>query len=157
MNGVIKHEFVVEEWEVDELSSDDQKLLEAAFQACSHAYAPYSKFKVGSAVMLESGQIVRGSNQENSAYPSGLCGERVSFFAAAAQYPGETIVAAAVVTDCDMDVQHFSPCGGCRQVMLESEQRQNKPIRFLMQTRTSSVIVSPNVQQFLPLNFRLPT
>ncbi|MDA1336301.1 MAG: cytidine deaminase [Bacteroidetes bacterium] len=157
MNGVIKHEFVVEEWEADELSSEEQKLLEAAFLACSEAYAPYSNFKVGSAVLLESGQIVRGSNQENSAYPSGLCGERVAFFAAAAQHPNERIIAAAVVTDCEMDVLHFSPCGGCRQVLLESENRQQEPIRFLMQSKNSSVIVSPNVHQFLPLNFRLPT
>ena len=78
------------------------------------------------------------------------------FFSAGAQFPGDDIVAAAVVTDINMPLEHFSPCGGCRQVMVESELRQKKPIRFLMQAGDSNVLVSPDVIRFLPLAFQLP-
>ena len=112
---------------------------------------------MGSAVRLEDGTLIQGSNQENAAYPSGLCAERVAFFTAGAQHAGTRIIAAAVVTDSSMPVEDFSPCGGCRQVMLESEERQNESIRFLMQTGGDShVLVSDSVAQFLPLSFKLP-
>ena len=90
------------------------------------------------------------------AYPSGLCAERIAFFAAGAQFPEELIEAAAVVTDREMPAEDFSPCGGCRQVMLESENRNGQSIRFLMQPGSGEVLISPNVSQFLPLTFRLP-
>lgn len=152
----LKREFVVEVTAVSELSATDQALLEAAHKAAKSAYAPYSKFRVGSAVRLASGKIVTGSNQENMAYPSGLCAERVAFFVAGAQFPEERIEAAAVVTDREMPAVDFSPCGGCRQVMLESENRNGHSIRFLMQPGFGEVVISPNVSQFLPLTFRLP-
>ncbi|MAI22432.1 MAG: cytidine deaminase [Crocinitomicaceae bacterium] len=152
----IERTFWLEEWSVSELEASDRDLLHVAFQACKTAYSPYSKFSVGTAVLLASGAIVMGSNQENAAYPSGLCAERVAFFAAGAQHPNDVIVAAAVVTDSPMPVLHFSPCGGCRQVMLETEHRQGKSIRFLMQTGESNVLVSDSVSQFLPLSFKLP-
>ena len=145
-----------EEWNVVDLDLVEQDLLKAAHAACQHAYAPYSDFRVGSAVLLASGRTVVGSNQENMVYPSGLCAERVAFFSAGAQFPDEAIVAAAVVTDTSMAMEHFSPCGGCRQVMVESEFRQNQPIRFLMQAGDGSVLVSPDVVRFLPLAFQLP-
>lgn len=145
-----------EEWIVEDLDVLEQDLLNAAHAACKKAYAPYSNFRVGSAVRLKSGRTVIGSNQENMAYPSGLCAERVAFFSAGAQFPGDEIVAAAVVTDIKMPLEHFSPCGGCRQVMVESELRQEKPIRFLMQAGDSDVLVSPDVIRFLPLAFKLP-
>jgi cytidine deaminase len=152
----IERSFQLEEWRANELPPSDLELLQSAHNACQSAYSPYSKFNVGSAVRLSSGTIVLGSNQENSAYPSGLCAERVAFFAAGAQHPDDPIVAAAVVTDSTMPVLDFSPCGGCRQVMLETEDRQDAPIRFLMQTGASNVLVSANVSQFLPLSFKLP-
>jgi cytidine deaminase len=156
MIRMITREFRLEEWAIEDLPEDDQTLIQAAHEACKGAYAPYSSFHVGSAVRLASGEILQGSNQENMAYPSGLCAERVAFFAAGAQRPGEHIVAAAVVTNSAMDLVNFSPCGGCRQVMLETEIRQDEPIRFLMQTGSSHVGVSPDVQQFLPLSFKFP-
>lgn len=153
----INRSFELEEWKAEELESADRELLQAAHRACSSAYSPYSKFNVGAAVRLASGIILQGSNQENAAYPSGLCAERVAFFAAGAQHPGDSIVAAAVVTYRAMPVLEFSPCGGCRQVLLETEDRQGNAIRFLMQTGDSNVLVSANVSQFLPLSFKLPT
>ncbi len=156
MKKAVNKESSFEEWNERDLDLAEQDLLKAAHAACENAYAPYSNFRVGAAVLLESGQMVIGSNQENMAYPSGLCAERVAFFSAGAQFPKEAIVAAAVVTDIDMALEHFSPCGGCRQVMVESEFRQNRPIRFLMQAGTGSVLVSPDVVRFLPLAFQLP-
>lgn len=153
----IEHTFRLEEWKAQDLSAEDQALLQAAYEACQSAYSPYSKFNVGSAVRLEDGTLIQGSNQENAAYPSGLCAERVAFFTAGAQHAGTRIIAAAVVTDSSMPVEDFSPCGGCRQVMLESEERQDERIRFLMQTGgASNVLISDSVAQFLPLSFKLP-
>jgi cytidine deaminase len=152
----LKREFMVEAWDPNELPEVDQVLLRKAHEAALQAYAPYSKFRVGAAVRLSSGKIIQGSNQENMAYPSGLCAERTAFFAAGSQFPNEEIEAAAVVTDRTMPSEDFSPCGGCRQVMLESEHRNGKPIRFLMQPGSGVVLVSANVSQFLPLTFRLP-
>ena len=153
----IEHTFCLEEWKAQDLSAEDQALLQAAYEACESAYSPYSKFNVGSAVQLEDGTLIKGGNQENAAYPSGLCAERVAFFTAGAQHAGTRIIAAAVVTNSSMPVEDFSPCGGCRQVMLESEERQNENIRFLMQTGGEShVLVSDSVAQFLPLSFKLP-
>ncbi len=156
MNKEVQQVSSFEEWIVGDLKVLEQDLLNAAHTACKNAYAPYSNFRVGSAVLLRSGRTVIGSNQENMAYPSGLCAERVAFFSAGAQFPGDDIIAAAVVTDINMPLEHFSPCGGCRQVMVESELRQKKPIRFLMQAGDSNVLVSPDVIRFLPLAFQLP-
>ncbi|MDE0979896.1 MAG: cytidine deaminase [Flavobacteriales bacterium] len=156
MRKEVQLESSFEEWSVGDLDVLEQDLLKAAHAACKNAYAPYSNFRVGSAVLLKSGRTVIGSNQENMAYPSGLCAERVAFFSAGAQFPGDDIVAAAVVTDVKMPLEHFSPCGGCRQVMVESELRQEESIRFLMQAGDSGVLVSPDVIRFLPLAFQLP-
>ena len=138
------------------MNESDQALLLEAHQAGKEAYAPYSQFHVGAAVRLQSGRVLVGSNQENMAYPSGLCAERVAFFAAGAQFPNDPIVAAAVVTNQEMPPEHFSPCGGCRQVMLESENRGGQDIRFLMQAGSGPVWVSGDVRRFLPWAFQLP-
>ena len=152
----LKREFVLEAWEAIDLPLRDQELLKVAHEAALKAYAPYSNFQVGAAIRLASGKIITGSNQENMAYPSGLCAERTAFFAAGSQFPGEEIEAAAVVTDLSMPTVDFSPCGGCRQVMVESELRNGKPIRFLMQPGFGEVLVYANVSKFLPMTFRLP-
>ena len=156
MKKELQHGSSFEEWNFGDLNPSEQELLGAAHGACKNAYAPYSDFRVGSAVLLKSGRTVVGSNQENMAYPSGLCAERVAFFSAGAQFPGDAIVAAAVVTDISMPLEHFSPCGGCRHVMVESEFRQNQPIRFLMQAGEGSVLISPDVVRLLPLALQLP-
>ncbi len=137
-----------------DLPEIDQFLLKKAHEAASKAYAPYSGFQVGSAVRMKSGQIVVGSNQENMAYPSGLCGERVAVFAAGAQFPGEKIEAVAIVSPSPVAVPSaFLPCGGCRQVLLEAESRQEGSIRLLLQARDEVVLVSNSAINLVPFAF----
>lgn len=156
MKQIHQHSFEIEEWDFQALPKESIELLKAAHASALTAYAPHSQFLVGCALRLNSGAIVMGSNQENMAYPSGLCAERVAFFAAGAQHPDDPIVSAAIVTPVEMEVRHFSPCGGCRQVMIESEHRQVTPIEILLQTANGPVLRSKNAAQFLPLSFRLP-
>jgi len=125
----------VEEYtSADELSSPDRELLERAILAKSSAYAPYSRFEVGAAVRLSNGMIFTGNNQENVAYPSGLCAERVALFHAQAEYPEVPVEAIAITASAD-DFQlnePVSPCGSCRQVMAEYENRHRNRIRVIM-------------------------
>lgn len=127
-------------------------LIKAAHEALSSAYAPYSQFQVGAALLLEDGSIVKGSNQENAAYPSGLCAERVAFFSAGSQHPGKKIMAAAVTTSYPME-HPISPCGACRQVMAEYELKQQTQIKLLLCSHDGSVIVVNNSRDLLPLYF----
>lgn len=117
-----------------ELSIDDQKLVKQAKEILIDAYAPYSKFRVGAAVLLGNGEIILGNNQENIAYPSGLCAERVALFYTGANYPNEKINTLAIAAKGDLvDLNAIiSPCGSCRQVIFESEKRQDTPIRILL-------------------------
>ena len=127
-------------------------LIKAAHEALSSAYAPYSQFQVGAALLLEDGSIVKGSNQENAAYPSGLCAERVAFFSAGSQHPGKKIMAAAVTTSYPME-HPISPCGACRQVMAEYELKQQTSIKLLLCSHDGSVMVVNNSRDLLPLYF----
>src|SRR5687767_6042054 len=114
-----------------ELTGADQILFREAREATRTSYSPYSNFCVGAALRLEDGTVVRGSNQENAAFPSGLCAERTAVFTAAVQHPGKRIDAIAIVA-CPAESRQFvpiSPCGGCRQVLLEYEQKQGSPMR----------------------------
>jgi cytidine deaminase len=152
-----KLEIVYEKYkDISELSSRDQELVVEARESSNHAYAPYSNFYVGAAVLLENGVIVRGSNQENAAYPAGLCAERVAVFAAGAQHPGIKIIAIAV-TAHPKDSQHpsvaISPCGDCRQVMAEYEYRYAHKIRIIMEGGGGKFIISQSVGQLLPFIF----
>jgi cytidine deaminase len=139
----------------EEISSELQSLVEACMQAMEAAYAPYSKFYVGAALLLENGVIIKGNNQENAAYPSGLCAERVAFFAASAQYPGVRIMAAAVTASSAQYVQGdpVTPCGGCRQSMLEYELKQSSDIPLLMISPSGEILISSSIKQLLPLYF----
>ncbi len=138
----------------NELTEDDRTLLEAAHDAAKHAYAPYSGFHVGGAVRLECGTVVQGSNQENMAYPSGMCGERVAVFAAGAQHPGRTMTAVAIVSPSEKAIpEGFMPCGGCRQVLIEAERRQDQPLRILLQVRNEDVMVSESAINLMPFAF----
>jgi len=143
-----------------ELPEEDKKLLKEAEHATELSYAPYSHFRVGAALLLEDGTIVKGSNQENAAYPSGLCAERTAIFWAGANYPGQVIVSLAV-TACQEDnpdcFLFASPCGSCRQAMLEYETRQEKPIRLIMKGSGSQVFVSPSIANLLPIHFNSKT
>tara|TARA_Y100000746_G_scaffold220699_1_gene219458 strand:- start:390 stop:878 length:489 start_codon:yes stop_codon:yes gene_type:complete len=140
----------------EELPIEEQELLDKAHGAALVAFAPYSDFRVGAAARLSNGKIVIGSNQENIAYPSGLCGERVAMFTAGAQFPNEHVVALATVSPSPIaDSQGFAPCGSCRQVVLESELRQSKPIKMLFQVRDEHILISDSAQNLMPFSFRV--
>lgn len=140
---------------IDELNNEDKNLLEKAIESASTAYAPYSHFNVGAAVLLENGLIVKGSNQENAAYPSGLCAERVALFTCGAQYPKVTIKTIAVTAfmESSKTPHPVSPCGDCRQVMAECEFRYHKNIRLIMIAEGGKIIVLNSVKLLLPFMF----
>ena len=139
----------------EELAVEDLQLLKEAIKATGTAYAPYSNFHVGAAVLMENGDVVTGSNQENAAYPSGLCAERVALFSASAHYPGIKIKSIAITANFDGDKKllSVSPCGDCRQVMAEYEHRYNANIRLIMTSENGKVVVIPNIKTLLPLMF----
>ncbi len=138
----------------NELSDKQQQLLEKAKEQVHKAYAPYSEFQVGAAVELENGEIFAGSNQENAAYPSGLCAERVALFFANAQYPDVPVkcMAIAAHTKGEFLASPITPCGSCRQVLLESEMRFDTDMEILLYG-TTEIIQLKNVKQLLPLCF----
>ncbi len=141
-------------WLPQQLSREDQELLRAAHEAAAKAYAPYSNFQVGGAVRLADGVIVTGSNQENMAYPSGMCGERVAVFAARAQHPGQSMKTLAIVSPSMQAISEaFMPCGGCRQVLVEAERRQGTPLRILLQVRDEEVMESESALNLIPFAF----
>lgn len=144
----------VEIYSFEELDSQKQKLINKAKEQVTKAYAPYSRFHVGAAIELENGEIFAGSNQENSAYPSGLCAERVAMFYANAQYPNVAVktLAIAAFTNGNFLEYPVTPCGSCRQVLLESEQRFEKDITILLYG-TKEIFMIDNVKQLLPLCF----
>ncbi|MDR0412265.1 MAG: cytidine deaminase [Dysgonamonadaceae bacterium] len=137
-----------------ELDQSEKKLIDAAKAAALHAYAPYSRFHVGSAVLLANEAIVSGNNQENAAYPSGLCAERTALFYANARYPEEAVVALAVAayTDGDFTEEPVPPCGACRQVILEAQNRYKQPVCILLYGK-KSVYRIEKISDLLPLSF----
>lgn len=146
---LINSEFV-EYNSAEELPAQEKELLAQAEQAAKSAYAPYSKFKVGAAVLLEDGKVVSGSNQENASYPIGLCAERVALFAASAQHPGIKITSIAVTTSSENPA---SPCGACRQVMAEYESLHKNQMRILLKGASKKIIAADGVKNLLPLMF----
>lgn len=148
------HSFTVYNSE-DELNPVDKNLLKAAKEALKNAYAPYSQFYVGAAVLLENGIIVTGNNQENAAYPSGLCAERVAIFHASSQYPDKKILAIAVSAKTSGRVLNkpISPCGSCRQSISEYEVKFDSEIKMIMGGEKGEVYVSHSAANLLPLSF----
>jgi cytidine deaminase len=138
-----------------ELNEEDAKLLLAARDAAHRAYAPYSKFSVGSAVLLENGIVVTGNNQENAAYPSGICAERVAIFYASSQYPGVRAVKVAVTAfSTEFPVNSpVAPCGSCRQVLSEYEKLHHTDIELILQGQEGSIYRLKSVSSLLPLAF----
>ncbi len=138
----------------EELSAEYKQLADEAKKATQNSYAPYSKFNVGAAVLLENGEIVTGTNQENAAYPSGLCAERVTMFYANSKYPNVAPRAIAIATFADGDFleEPITPCGACRQVLLETEVRYGKDMDVLLYGRKGVYVLS-NVKCLLPLSF----
>lgn len=141
-------------YKFEELSAEFQMLIERAKEQVINAYAPYSEFHVGAAVQLENDEIFTGSNQENSAYPSGLCAERVAMFYANSQYPQVPVktLAIAAFTKGSFLADPVTPCGSCRQVLLETETRFEKDITILLYG-TEYIYKIDNVKQLLPLCF----
>jgi len=138
---------------IEELSKIDAHLMNVVNETTVKAYAPYSNFKVGAAVMFIDGCNVRGSNQENAAYPSGMCAERVALFAARTLFPDYPISTLGVIAKKDGNVQSsISLCGACRQVLLETEQRQQQDIRVILFGRYEAIIFS-SAKDLLPFSF----
>lgn len=140
---------------IEELSSADQELMRQAVEARKNAYAPYSNFEVGAAVLLKNGEVVIGNNQENASYPSGLCAERVAVFQAGAKYPGVSISSIAIsATSKNYSVDTpAAPCGNCRQAISEYEVKQKSAIKLFLMGETGEVIVCNSLADILPLAF----
>lgn len=142
-------------YEYEELNAADRELLEAARQATLRSYAPYSHFSVGAAARLANGIIVSGTNQENAAYPSGLCAERTTLFYANSQHPDQPVETLAIAARNErgeyLDTP-IPPCGACRQVMLETETRFGQPMRILLYGR-QGIYELESAGTLLPLSF----
>lgn len=140
---------------LDGLSEIDSRLLLKAVEARKNAYAPYSNFQVGAAVLLENGEVVLGNNQENASYPSGLCAERVAIFQAGAIYPNVVIKSVAIsATSLNYQVDTpAAPCGNCRQAMSEYEVKQKQSIQLLMMGEIGKVLKCNSIGDILPLAF----
>ncbi len=138
-----------------ELADSEIKMVEKAYSMCEQAYAPYSNFQVGATLLLSNGEIVSGNNQENIAYPSGLCAERVALFFAGSNFPTEKVESIVVVAKGDLVSfdKLLSPCGSCRQVLMESEMRQNKNIRVVLVSQNGRTIVFNSILDLLPFAF----
>lgn len=140
---------------VHELPEEAGKLMMKAIEARERAYAPYSEFKVGAALLLDSGEVVTGNNQENASYPSGLCAERVAIFYAGAQYPGSKVLKMAITARSLNKEVHtpIPPCGACRQSIAEYEIKQEAPIEIYFMGESGEVVKSDSLKALLPLLF----
>ena len=138
----------------DELKDDEKKLIDEAKAATMNSYSPYSRFKVGAAVLLKDGLIVSGNNQENAAYPSGLCAERTTLFYANARYPDLPVeaIAIAAFTNGKYIDDPITPCGACRQVILETQNRYKHPIRIYLYGALKIYVIE-KINDLLPLSF----
>ena len=145
---------IIKVCQYDELSDEDKKLIDQSIEATKRSYAPYSKFSVGAAALLDNGITVTGNNQENAAYPSGLCAERTTLFYANSQYPESAVktLAIAARTERDFIETPIPPCGACRQVILETEKRFGNSIRILLSGKECIYIVE-GIGSLLPLSF----
>jgi len=141
---------------IDELDAGDRELLISAMKAVENAYAPYSQFKVGAAVRLESGTIIAGTNIENAAFPSGICAERSALAGAVSNHPGDIPVAMAIAANNTEGLTDdpVSPCGNCRQVIIEEENRNGKPLRIILGGKRKIRIIE-KATDLLPLCFTM--
>ncbi len=141
---------------LDELSEVQVTLVNKAIEVAKSAYAPYSAYYVGAAVLLANGKIITGNNQENAAYPSGLCAERVAIFYASAQYPDVPVISIAIAAIQDGTVQEepVAPCGGCRQVLCEKESLGNIPLEVILYG-SKRIFVLKQASDLMPLPFIL--
>lgn len=140
---------------INDLPSEIQLLMNKAIEIRKNAYAPYSKFRVGAAILLDNDKIVLGSNQENAAYPSGLCAERVAIFQAGAIYPNAKILTIAITaaSESKPTLSPIPPCGACRQSIAEYEFKQEEPIEIYFMGESGGVYKSNSIANLLPLSF----
>jgi cytidine deaminase len=155
---MIKHEIKIhfEEYaSIDELNDADRMLCREAIKALATSHSPYSKFRVGVAMRLRSGKIIYASNQENVAYPSGLCAERVALFYWGANHPDDPIESIAVTAQTDEFrlSKPITSCGACLQVLAEYEKKQNRPVKMIMYCQDGPVWVATGIESFLPFLF----
>jgi cytidine deaminase len=155
MKKIQLRSFITELSSEKELSLTDRKLLSAARRAVQLAYAPYSNFKVGCAVLLKNGKIISGNNQENIAYPSGLCAERVAIFSAGANFPDVPIKAIAIsfFSHSKKSALPITPCGACRQVIAEYESRHKNKIRIILTSEQKKIWLVNGIDNLLPFVF----
>lgn len=153
-NREIKFDFLEAEG-AGELDKRDQELLNAARKSYRNAYAPYSNYQVGAAVRLETGEVFTGNNQENVSFPAGVCAERVTLLSANAQYPDTPVETMAIVVHNDDNPQSIpaSPCGICRQTMVEIESRFGRPFKIILGGDGDQIFVIPSAQDLMPLSF----
>ena len=139
---------------VDEMLPEDRELAAEAVKAMEGAYAPYSHFHVGAAVRMSNGQIVRGANQENAAFPSGLCAERTAMFSASARYPDKDMLGIAIAGGVmgRLAKEPVTPCGACRQVMAQYQAKSGKPMSVIMMS-SDRILKFEKVDDILPLIF----
>jgi cytidine deaminase len=139
----------------EELPQDVQSLMNQAVEIRKKAYAPYSKFRVGVAILLDNGKIILGSNQENAAYPSGLCAERVAIFYAGANYPDAKIMKMAITATSDLNsnTKPIPPCGSCRQSIAEYEFKQELAIEMFFMGEIGAIYKSDSLKNLLPFTF----
>lgn len=141
--------------DLSELSKEDQVLFKKAIEAREKAYAPYSEFNVGAAILLDTGEIITGNNQENAAYPSGMCAERVAIWKAASENPKMVVKKLAITAASEkIEVKKpVGPCGACRQTLSEYEFKQEEPIEILFTGETGKIIKVNSLKALLPFTF----
>lgn len=152
----IRRESILKRYtDINELNETDRMLLAEARKAVATSYAPYSNFHVGCALQLNNGVIVKGSNQENIAYPSGLCAERVAIFSAGATYPNEAVKTMAITVKADKFkvTEPIMSCGACLQSMSEYEIRFKQPMRVILQGETGDIYIAEGLKNFMPFMF----
>jgi len=151
----LKLKVQITECQMDELPQDEQFLLQKAIESTNNSYAPHSHFCVGAALLLANGEVLPGCNQENAAFPAGLCAERSAIFAAGAQYPDvpvKTLAIAAREPSGQLTEEPVTPCGTCRQVIIETEKRFGQPVRILLYGRRC-IYAMDGIKNLMPLSF----
>jgi cytidine deaminase len=152
----ITFDVFLEEYEnISQLPVDCQTLIKQARKTCKYAYAPYSNFLVGAALLMENGEVVTGSNQENASSPNGLCAERVALYSAAARFPSvgiRKLAISAIRKEGDTYLA-VTPCGSCRQVISEYQTIQQYPIQIIMEGPETSFLVAASIDMLLPFKF----
>lgn len=152
----LKLELNIDQYDsLNELSTEDKNLLKQAKKTADSAYAPYSNYCVGAALLLENGEIITANNQENAAYPSGLCAERIAIFYASSQYPNIAVKSLAISAKAkNFNINSpISPCGACRQVISEYERKQKNKIKLILMGESGKIQIIKGIENLLPIMF----